>query len=263
MARNTLVNGSHAERDGGVSRSPFPPLPGYLRRMPVRPEPDVSQARWFSERDEPWVQLCSIGPTGFERYARLFHPARPGADVTDPHHLEDLEGHLETDVLHLLLGVLGRHTSTPHDCFFGLWDGFGDIHGSPSVAWLVSDRRAAREAPPAIPPAFPPEVLSGPRVSIPARDYLLFRGPLDQAGEWGAADLRPGQPGPINSPNLMWPADRAWFVTTEIDLPWTGVGGSAELIRDLKSEKALDMEEVELMERPPYWRTGGDSGSAP
>ena len=73
--------------------------------------------------------------------------------------------------------------------------------------------------------------MEGPRVSIPGRNYLLFRGPLSQAGQWGAADLTYGHARTINSPNLFWPADHAWFVATEIYVPWTGIGGSAELLR--------------------------------
>jgi hypothetical protein len=38
----------------------------------------------------------------------------------------------------------------------------------------------------------------------------------------------------------MWPADRAWFVGTEIDVNSTVVGGSAELIADLLDAPALD-----------------------
>ena len=105
-----------------------------------------------------------------------------------------------------------------------------------------------------IPPAFPPHVLTGPRVSIPARDYLLFRGPLSQAAQWGAADLVPGMPRELNSPNLMWPVDRAWFVATEIDLPWTGIAGTAGLIDDLLAATGLDVEIVEPSGDLPYWR---------
>jgi hypothetical protein len=226
--------------------------------MPLCHEPDVSNADWFTDRGEPWTQLCSIGPSGFARYARLFHPAGPDDDVNDPHHLENLEGNLDPDVLGRLLRVLARHTTTPQDCFFCLWDGFGDIHGSPSVGVLTSSRtrRAGHQPMLTVAPAFPPEVLNGPRVSIPARSYLLFRGPLSQAGQWGAADLVPGRLRPINSPNLIWPADHSWFVATDIDLPWTGIAGSAELVQDLITDESLDVELIELTRQPPYWRNG-------
>ena len=58
---------------------------------------------------------------------------------------------------------------------------------------------------PLAPPAFTAEVIHNPRLHLPGRDYLLFRGPLAEAGQWGAADLMPGWPRRINSPNLMWP----------------------------------------------------------
>lgn len=229
--------------------------------MPLRHEPDVSQAAWFTSRAEPWTRMCSIGPGGFEAYTRLFHASLSPEDAAEPHALEDLEGHLDTAVLQPLLAVLAEHTTTPGDCFFGLWDGFGEIHGSPAVAVAASrpERRERQAAERAVPPAFAPDVLAGPRVRIPNRDYLLFRGALSQAGQWGAADLSPGRPRRLNSPNLMWPADRAWFVATEIDQPWTGVGGSRLLVRDLLAARSLDAEEVEHSGTLPYWRATGPS----
>lgn len=231
-----------------TTRLAGPPVQGYVHSMSLRHEPDVSQADWFAKSGDPWTQLCCIGPSGFERYARLFHATDPGDELTDSYRLEEFEGHLDEELLQPLLSSLARHTMTPLDCYFGLWDGFGDLHGGPAVGALP---------PTDVEAAFPREVLEGPRVTIPAREYLLFRGPLNQAGQWGAANLAPGHPRPINSPNLIWPADRAWFVATEIDQPWTGVGGSAGLIQDLLDQEALDVEQVEPSERLPYWRTGG------
>jgi hypothetical protein len=53
-----------------------------------------------------------------------------------------------------------------------------------------------------------------------------MRGPLPAAlaSPWLDAEL------PYQSPNLWWPADRSWCIASEIDLPWTYVGGSEELI---------------------------------
>jgi hypothetical protein len=53
----------------------------------------------------------------------------------------------------------------------------------------------------------------------------------------------------------MWPADHAWFVATEIDLPWTGIGGTAELMNDLLAASGLDAEIVESPENVSYWRS--------
>ena len=227
--------------------------------MSLRHEPDVSKADWFTDSGDPWTQLCCIGPSGFAGYARLLHTVGAEDELTDPYLLEELEGHLDEKLLLRLLSHLARHTTTPLDCYFGLWDGFGDIHGSPAVGAVTAgrSRRGGHEPKTAVPAAFPPEVLEGPRVRIPARDYFLFRGALSRAGQWGAADLVPGHPRPINSPNLIWPADHAWFVATDIDLPWTGIGGSAKLIQELLAQESLDVEQTQPSEHLPYWRTGG------
>ncbi|MEU6829810.1 hypothetical protein ABZ894_14280 [Nocardia beijingensis] len=225
--------------------------------MPLRHEPDVSKAEWFTTSDDPWTQLCSIGPSGFARYARLFHPIPPDEDSSDLAILRNHEGDLDAETLRRLCGILAEHTATPEECYFGLWEGFGDIYGGSSVAVAFRmDEEADLASAPTVGPAFPPEVIDGPRVRIPARDYLLFRGPLGEAGQWGAADLVPGWSRTINSPNLIWPADRAWFVATEIDVPWTGVAGSAALIEALREDAELDVEEVVPSGELSYWRNG-------
>jgi hypothetical protein len=218
--------------------------------MGLRHESDIAQAAWFATSNAPWTRLCSLGPDGFEQYGRLFHPLPEGADETDPDELVNVEGHLDDVHLERLIAVLGRHTSTPGDCFFGLWDGFGDIHGSPAVGLLSAGQGGPRE----VPTAFPPEVLTGPRVEIPNRSYLLFRGPLAGAGHWGSAELAPGHLRSLNSPNLMWPDDHAWFVATDIDLPWTGAAGSSALFVDLMADPVLDVELVTVDSPLPYRR---------
>lgn len=54
----------------------------------------------------------------------------------------------------------------------------------------------------------------------------------------------------INSPNLMWPADDAWFVATEIDNAWTGIGGSAAQAAELLEQPDLDVRRLD----PTTWR---------
>lgn len=138
--------------------------------MPLRPEPDVTQAAWFATSKAPWAQLCTLGPNGFERYGRLFHPLPEGADEDDPDELVNVEGHLHGSHLRRLLALLARHTNTPDDCFFGFWDGCGDLHGSPAVGFFHTRKGKG----PDVPPTFPPEFLNGPRVEIPYRSCLLF-----------------------------------------------------------------------------------------
>ena len=104
-------------------------------------------------------------------------------------------------------------------------DGHGWLHGSPSVA-IMSNHGSIP-----VPSAFPAEVLEGPRVRLPGRDYLLFAGPLAAAPQLGWTD-------PYGfffpqSPNLFWPQDHAWCVASEIDLFCTLVAGSDELAEAL------------------------------
>ena len=50
-------------------------------------------------------------------------------------------------------------------------------------------------------------------------------------------------------------------MATEIDLPWTGIAGTEQLIGNLLAARELDVEPVEASQDLPYWRTKGDSTS--
>ena len=209
--------------------------------MSLRPLSDLSAADWFVDDPAPASLRLNVGPSGFSAYVRVLHS--PTGDG------ERYEGHLEDDLLAALVDVLGRHTTTPDDCFFGLWDGYGDIHGGEAVGFLTAfsgpmkwpGRIFTKEKPPPpVPPAFSPSVMDGPRLAA-GHDYFVFGGPLRDAGQWGAVSYGHGVPRDINSPNLMWPADHAWFVTTNIDSSWTGVGGSEELVAALLADPRLEV----------------------
>ncbi|KAA1397528.1 hypothetical protein [Aeromicrobium ginsengisoli] len=210
--------------------------------MTLRPLADVSPAEWFVGDDAPTALRAHLGPSGFESYVRVLHsPMGPDDDR--------YEGHLEEHLLDALCEVLARHTATPNDCFFGLWDGYGELYGGEAVRFLTAFSGPTRwpsrmfgkeKPPPPVPPAFPISVLEGPKVTF-FHDYLLFGGALAEAGEWGATSYGHAISRDINSPNLMWPADRAWFVTTNIESTWTGVGGTAALIGDLLADPRLEV----------------------
>jgi hypothetical protein len=142
------------------------------------------------------------------------------------------EGNLPAELLRVLCATLADHTSAGACCWFCLWDGYGWLHGSPSVAIMGSRGQLA------VPPAFPPEVLDGPRVRLPGRDYILFAGQLAAAPELG-------ERGPLGgfipqSPNLFWPQDHAWCVASEIDLYCTLVAGSEALAATLVADPRLE-----------------------
>jgi hypothetical protein len=209
--------------------------------MPLTVLTDVSAGDWIL-RDEASPRLrASLGPSGFESYVRVLHEDVGGARD---------EGHLSDSLLAVLAGHLARHTTTPDECFFALWEGYGQIHGGEAVGFLTAFSGPVKwpgrifgkeKPPPPEPPAFPAAVMDGPLLHVGELGHFLFTGPVSEAGRWGAAPYRSGAPRDINSPNLMWPADHAWFVTTTIDEHWTAVGGSEALVRDLLREERLEV----------------------
>jgi hypothetical protein len=234
----------------------------------LHPSAEVGAADWLGPRLRRFGSaVAAVVPDGFPAYVRILHPAsgpdgRPvrWAEVADwsgrtMHQLVQFhaigrpppvapagpapwngeapaEGNLPAELLRVLCATLAEHTGTPGSCWFCLWDGYGWLHGSPSVAML------GRHGPICVPPAFPAEVLGGPRVRLPGRDYLLFAGLL-------AAAPRLGWTGPNGffwpqSPNLFWPDDHAWCVASEVDLFCTLVAGSDELAEALVGDSRLE-----------------------
>jgi hypothetical protein len=114
------------------------------------------------------------------------------------------EGHLTVLVAARLAELLGSHTKTAEECFFGVrTDVRPDLAGAPALRWGT-------------------------------RDHLVVRGPLALAAANFARE--PAEQGP----NLWWPADRAWCVVTDIDLMSTYVGGSAAAVAALLADDRLE-----------------------
>lgn len=145
-------------------------------------------------------------------------PRRVSRPAEWPHSPPQL-GNLQVDSLEALCDLLARHTTRPDDCYFCLWEGWGQLYGSPTFSYLGSDEP--------VPSALTADELRAPRVSLPGRDYLLMRGPLSATVDLARYD---GDFPWTQSPNLFWPADRAWCVATEVDFDSTLVGGSTDLI---------------------------------
>jgi hypothetical protein len=236
----------------------------------LAPVSDVSVAAWIAPRLGPfggWVG--SVVPQGFKSYARILHPVpigpatsttwaavcastgrrahalmqwnaiagttqpgqvRNGVDVTHWVGEPPERGNLDPRALAALCEVLAGNTVAETQCTFALWDGYGWIHGSPAVA--------VRGSTESVPAAFPPEVLHGPRLHHPNRDYLLFTGPLHAAQAMGWHST-PNCFEP-QSPNLFWPADHLWCVGSEIDFDSTLVAGSGELIDAILAAPELE-----------------------
>jgi hypothetical protein len=83
------------------------------------------------------------------------------------------------------------------------------------------------------------------------RHYLVFRGPLNALAEWFRWRTE--------APNYWWPDDRAWIVATEIDGFSTYVGGSRRCIDAVLASPLLEALPSSLGDRFASW---GDRGVA-
>ncbi len=173
-------------------------------------------------------------------------------------------GEPSSEILLALVSHLRSSTTTPDRCFFAIWDGWGDLKGtsrglhalttdppprSALARWRVKRaRRSSLEALVTPRDSFvadrAAEAENRPRFEFEpktGRPYLLGTGPLDVILE--VADNtsfdHPGLP-----VAMWWPADRAWFVASEIDFESTVVGGSPELRDSLLSDRELEAFEV-------------------
>jgi hypothetical protein len=211
----------------------------------------IDAADWIAERlsVENWPQITSLVPAGFQAYARVLHPAdepsngsgrlmrwREVAGWSGIPLRDDAQFHsiamppnrpaTESPVVQgprlgslyapdaLALANIGeRWTATADRCWFCVWEGYG---------W------------------HPDSLRHGPRVQLPRRDYVMCMGPV-------ASVLGPLSGAPMErSPNLWWPHDRAWCVASDIDLPWTYVGGPSGMIEELLSDEGLEALRVDL-----------------
>lgn len=207
---------------------------------------DLGPAAWIQSRLSDFLEarVTSIVPQGFPSYARLLHPILIGdqsgarslrwahvakrnnatlergapferllsAEGDSDIEVRPVEGSLSATYAEPLIEILARHT--PHERYwFALWDGYG---------WQRESR------------VIPAEVLAGPRLHLPYRTYFLYSGALDDALAFMAVSDQ--------TPNLWWPESHDWMVATDIDLPFTYVGGSASLVDELLGSTLLEAE---------------------
>ncbi len=215
--------------------------------------------------------MCRTIPTGFDAYARVFHPADPGsgsrtrwAEVAartgramhsqaqfhrivtplpgsgrhdpSPHVQEPPTGELAPADLRALCAILRAHTLDAMRCRFALWEGWGELTGA------VTPLTWAAAGPPSAPSRPAPGEwqldLRAARFELPGRAYYLFTGPLQDAlrfGYWVSEDwFLP------RSPNLFWPEDRGWCVASEIDFDSTLIAGPETLIDAIVQSDELE-----------------------
>jgi hypothetical protein len=236
----------------------------------LRPVTDVSVGDWIAPRLRGFGgRVNQVIPDGFAAYARVLHPALdehrqpvPWAEVcrrtgrtahplmqwtsiagaewsrSDTLAGPPLVGCAPPAVLAAVLDVLRRFTPEACDCYHALWEGWGWLHSGGWAFLTSADDPPSPASSGPEPSGLAAEVLNGPRLELPHRRYVLFRGPLHAA-------LRLGHQVTVNwfdpqSPSLLWPADRSWCLATEVDFDSTLIGGSPELIDAILKDARLD-----------------------
>jgi hypothetical protein len=85
-----------------------------------------------------------------------------------------------------------------------------------------------------------------PMVTLyPGWQYVLVEAGPEQAATWrwpGLDEIRPFGKGVL--PDLIFPADRSWLLSTMWDDDWSCVGGSASLVADLLRHPDLQARQV-------------------
>ena len=219
LAAALLPHWQAAERAPAAVPALDPGHPGPLTLSPLPPP-----ARWLVASRQPWGDLVSMGPPGFEAYARLRFMPDPGQAGQSEN---DVSGGPD-DVPELVqtaqvLQRLAEFTRTPDDCVFLLWEGMPDS-------------------------CQPEGAVGSPRVELEHRSYRMLQGPLTRLDTW--VDQNPQ----IFPPAFIWPADRRWCFVRDVDPHYAGIGAEAAAIDALLAEPGLDVVRADPDQPQPSYR---------
>ena len=203
-----------------------------------------------------------------DRCGTVWHPLMQWSSITGRHenpgigeagwqYSDPAQGRLPLSQLAAISHILARHTGTPESCTAGLWEGYGWVHGGHAVSAFVAipdgtsrwkRNRMLRKARTMTPPGLPPAKSRRDRGSnCPGRTYLLFAGSIHAFEDPGWAERNWGEAGRFwgQTPNQLWPDDRAWFLASEIDFDSTVIAGTRELVDEI-----VACEQIEAVELP-------------
>ena len=219
---------------------------------------DATPGRWIEEAlGSRFALVEALVPKGYAAYARLFHPAMTQEDQSvrwstvaewsgkvchslmafegisvpiagygssdRPWADEPRAGEMEPEDIVELSRFLSDFTGTPDQYYFAVWDGYGSFYAGASALYTPSG---------GIPLLPPVNIEKAQRINGVAREYILFSGPPSFNDFFDFSGL--------DGPNIWWPEDRSWCVSTDIDLDSTYIGGSEECIERLLSHPSLE-----------------------
>lgn len=159
-----------------------------------------AELSWIATQTTVSLSIASAIPLVFEGYATVVLPECPGGE-------REARSRAISAHDRAILGLLERHTAVQP-----WWLGYLDTGGADIVF---------EDAPKA--------ALSGD-----SRYVLVEAGPR-QAGSWRTDDDWKG----TMLPDLIFPRDRSWLLSTLWDDDWTCIGGSRALIDDLLADELL------------------------
>ena len=225
-----------------------------MKNCQMKPVDSATEAQWLlTAIEKPWSRspdanyAAAVVPCGFVKYLRLLHPAylsdnqeiswsevakqtgrtphsqmqwhriincrdsgQSSHDLTAPQ-----IGYLPERQATVLVEILSKHTRTPEECFFAIWDGWGysqlDKFENQTASFQLWERR-----------------------------YYLATGSISAY----LAGVSVGMP-----PSIWWPRDRSWCAATDIDLMWTYVGGTKSCIDAVIVDGRLEVWEAVLDDR--------------
>lgn len=260
-----------ATRDRPVGE-PWPAVPLHTHAEEWRafqeraPEIDVERVRWADAADAFGRRLHALA-----QWDRL---------VADPHQPEGEDGPrdaqgwrygrpamgtLDIDIVARVAALGAAHTETPDDAVVALWEGHAGLLGAPrhstSRTLLThtdgADPRHARvlgasmrdvfndvfRRPSWHPGLLSDEISRGPRLELPHRAYVLFHATVTEFADEAWASRVPwaaDTPEWTISPGMLWPADRAWVLVSEVDWDSTIVAGTPEFIHTLCADEGIE-----------------------
>ncbi len=217
----------------------------------------LEETRW------PWARVA-------ERQGLTMHPLVQWNRLADVHQGvvfpdgwqvgQTDEGYLDLDLLAALTEHLSATTSTPDELVAGFWNGWAELTGAGGSRYVRHEsglraRLAARlgQGVPIGPLVLPdPEVRAaasrGPFLRWPDVELLLFATSVGELADpaWverACLGVEPGARG--LGPQVIWPRDHAWLVTSDIDEDSTIVAGPRALLDAVLADDRLEAFEVD------------------
>lgn len=221
-------------------RDDAPVIFGEHVTTPASTEP----AEWIGPRcHHPFGTVGGLVPNDFASYVRLFPPDSALDDWWVAYR----------DLFAVVADVGARHTSTPLDAWFAVWEGYGFFGETRMYVWqeptrwwrrwaLKVERAKMRKEDDRRNTSTRAALEQVPRFDRTHRSYHLVGGAVSAMTEM----TEPGSPERWMRPDLVWPHDRRWFVATDVDFWSLYVGGDEEFVAELVAAVSTPTERVDL-----------------